>query len=224
MVSVDWLNMGKLIESRSKKPIRDVRQFEEEHCLTLLQAAQLEQYLGQLISNPRRWAILRDAYAIRTILRTGLRRFEFCKARCGDVDLVAGKFWTVGKGNIKDFVPLPNAAQATLRDWLAARTQRGDQVTDRTFLFPGRAAGPLSFSALRLRWKQILAGAKLSLQYGLHTLRHTAGLLVYGQTGSLEKTARFLRHTSTATTARYYLHIDAEALKQELNGIDIWRE
>ena len=42
-------------------------------------------------------------------------------------------------------------------------------------------------------------------------------------TGSIEKTARFLRHRDTATTAKHYLHIDAEELRGELSQIEIWR-
>jgi len=220
--------MARLVESRSKKPVRDVRAFEEDRCLTLPQAIQLEEYISSAIQPPHDWPsvdrlFLRDAYAIRILLRTGLRRFEFCKLRCGDFVPEEGKLWTVGKGNIKDFVPLPDAAVATIREWLALKAAHGESVAPRAFLFVGRGDGPLSFSSLRNSWKAVLKGAGLLDKYGLHTLRHTAGLIVWAKTENLEKTARFLRHVDTATTSRFYLHIDAVKLRAELSEVELWK-
>lgn len=233
--------VAKLVESCSKKDVRNVRAFEEERCLSILQATQLEGTLDELIESscrigilnrPDAWRQLRDAYAIRTMLRTGLRRFEFCKTRCGDVDLEAESLRVVGKGNLQDYVPLPGAAVRTLREWLAAKDQVGESTAPRAFLFQGPDKGPISFSNLRLRWIEVLKVAGLHKpfkrkdkqgSYGLHTLRHTAGLLVYAQTGDLAKTARFLRHTSIKTTAQFYLHVDSDALRKELDEVGVWK-
>lgn len=227
--------MAKLIESKSKKPVRDVRAFEEDRCLTLKEVGVLEETLQREIKEALQrdpgadnaaWVRLRDAYAIRTILRCGLRRFEFLKIRCGDVDLDEGKLWVVGKGNIKDNVPLPDPAIETLRAWLEAKERfAGESVASSAFLFCVRMGvdEPMSFSTLRLHWKEILRKAGLDQKYGLHALRHTAGLIVFGRTRSIEETARFLRHTDIATTARHYLHVDAEKLRKELSDTNLWR-
>ena len=69
----------------------------------------------------------------------------------------------------------------------------------------------------------MLKAAGLPDKFGIHATRHTAGLLAYAQTQSIEKTARFLRHRDTKTTAKHYLHIDADQLRRELSLIDLWR-
>lgn len=222
--------MARLVESRSSNKVHDVRAFEEKRCLSLVQAAQLESALDDMInaaqdavtSNPEAWRQTRDAYAIRTMLRTGLRRFEFCKTRCGDAELDIGRLWVVGKGNLKDFVPLPKAAVRTIQEWFRAKGKM-ESVSPRAFMFQGVDGGPISFSNLRLRWRRVLRQAGLSDHYGLHALRHTAGLIVYAQTADLGKTARFLRHTNMNTTAQFYLHVDADALRRELDNVGVWQ-
>lgn len=213
--------MAKLVESRSKKPVRDVREFEEQRVLQLPQALRLEQTLTSVI-NTREWRdpLFRDAYAVRILLRTGVRRFEFCKLRIGDVE--DDKLRVVGKGNIKDYVPLFPAAAAAIAEWVAWKSTRGEDTSPKAFMFVGHD-GPVSFSTVRLGWKKILELAGLPDHYGLHALRHTAGLIVYAQTADLAATARFLRHTDIKTTAKFYLHVDVEQLRAQLGKVDIWK-
>lgn len=232
--------MAKLVESQAKTEVRDVRDFEENRVLTLAQAARLEATLDEMINQATYQGDLlgrdedvrrrvQDAYAVRVIFRLGLRRFEFCKARCGDVEV--GKFRVVGKGKLKDFVPLTGPASETLSAWLDWKRELKESTEPKAFLFCGRRSDePMSFGNLRLRWKQVLLRAGLlrademhETKYGLHTLRHTAGLLVYAKTGDLGKTARFLRHRDTATTSRFYLHIDSDKLREELSSIETWK-
>jgi len=212
--------VAKVVESKSKKDVRDVRAFEEKRVLAIPQALLLEQTLARQITSGD-WSSQQDAFAFRTLLRTGLRRFEFCKLRVGD--FVGDRLHVIGKGNLRDFVPLPEPAVTTLSQWLVVKQEKGESVESKAFLFLGRGDGPMSFSLLRLRWKKMLALAGLKDHYGLHTLRHTAGLLVYAATGDLAKTARFLRHTDTKTTADFYLHVDADQLRADLSKIDVWK-
>jgi integrase len=170
------------------------------------------------------WLAVRNVYLVRVLLRSGFRRFEMHRARCADAVLDKGEFWTVGKGNIRDYVPLPASGINTLAAWLDRKRAVGESTSPRAFLFVTRADEPLSFGMIRLIWKEALGHAGLPLIYGIHTTRHTAGLIVFAQTGSLEKTARFLRHRSLATTARFYLHIDSDALRRELAAVDVWKD
>jgi len=180
----------------------------------------------ELLAEDFVWLHLRDAFAFLVLLLTGLRRFEFCRLACGDFVAVDARLWVIGKGRVRDYVPLPEPAAQLLADWLRLKALRGESVDGGAPLFCATGIGGgefLSFSALRLRWKQVLTEAGLPTTFGLHATRHTAGLLAFAKTGSIEKVARFLRHRDTATTAKHYLHIDAEALRRELSQIDLWR-
>jgi integrase len=219
--------------SRSSHPINDVRAFEEKRCFSKNALTMIIQHLHRCletipreksyISEMQIWLELRDAFAFMFLFLTGLRRFEFCACTCGDVDLMNGKLFTVGKGNISDFVPLSDQAIVLLREWIDLKKAKRESITKESPLFcsTGAEGGFLSFSALRLRWKRLMRELHLPEHYGIHATRHSAGMLVFAQTGSIEKTARFLRHRDTSTTARHYLHIDIDSLRREISEIAI---
>jgi integrase len=227
--------MAKRPQSRAKRDVRDVRAFEEKRCMSKRAIAILIGWLRAEIKNAARdkallvedriWIATRDAFAFLFLLFTALRRFEFCATTCGDVDLQNSKLATLGKGNLRDFVPLPDQAVSLIRELLALKKIRGESLAPDAPLFcaTGSQGGFLSFSALRLRWKRLLRELKLPEHFGLHSTRHAAGMLVFAQTQSIEKTARFLRHRDTATTARHYLHVDVDDLRKELSSVDLWR-
>jgi integrase len=220
--------------SKASGPVRDVRALEEKRCLPrplivalvghLRQVAAAVPRKAEMLAETTIWLRLRDAVGILLLLRTGLRRFEFLSLTCGDVDLDRGRLWVVGKNNNRDFVPLTDQAIALLTDWFACKRLRGESVDTEAPLFsatgPNESEGFMSFSALRLRWKKLLVDARLPTSYGIHSTRHAAGLIVFGHAG-LEKTSRFLRHRSLTTTAKHYLHIDADELRRELSTIDL---
>ncbi len=221
--------------STSKRPPLDVRAFEAKRCMSKDAIARLLQHLQVTVAAAPRerallqedaiWIEIRDSIAFLFLLLTGLRRFEFCALTCGDVDLQNAKLNVVGKGNLLDNVPLPDQAIALLRLLLDLKRARNESTKADAPLFcaTGDAGGFLSFGALRLRWKRLLHDTELPEHFGIHSTRHAAGMIVFAQTGSIEKTARFLRHRDTATTARHYLHIDAGDLRRELSAISIWQ-
>lgn len=228
--------MARRPESRARGEINDVRAREATTVFGRSQIAMLFAHLWAVVrSAPRArellaedtiWLRLRDSFAFLVLLLTGLRRFEFCGLTCGDFVAAEAKLSVVGKGRVRDYVPLPEPAVHLLLEWLGFKGIRGESVAGDAPLFCATGIGGgefLSFSALRLRWKQVLAEAGLPATFGLHATRHTAGLLAFAATGSIEKTARFLRHRDTATTARHYLHVDPDALRAELSAVDLWR-
>jgi integrase len=222
--------------SLSKHGVRDVRGAERKRCMTkhaiAILFAELRKKIATavrekaVLAETRVWIEIRDAFAILFLLLTALRRFEFCGTTCGDVDLESAELRTIGKGNLLDNVPLPVQAVALIREWFALKEIRGESLDADAPLFcaTGSQGGFLSFSALRLRWKKLLHELCLPEHYGIHSTRHAAGMVVFAQTQSIEKTARFLRHRDTATTARHYLHVDVDDLRRELSSIEIWRK
>ncbi|MBN2575306.1 MAG: tyrosine-type recombinase/integrase [Deltaproteobacteria bacterium] len=226
--------MAKRPRSQSKHELRDLSAIEERRCPRKDTVARIYRDLQQKVANAtsdaamlredRIWIEIRDAIAFLFLLLTALRRFEFCGTTCGDVDLLNAKLWTTGKGNIRNYVPLLDQAVALLRRWFELKKARGESLGADAPLFcaTGPQGGFLSFSALRLRWKKLLRELGLPEHYGIHSTRHAAGMIVFAQTGSIEKTARFLRHRDTATTARHYLHVDPDDLREELSSIALW--
>jgi integrase len=229
--------MAERPQSRARGAVRDVRAFEEKRVLKREHVAALMAYLFGIINvaaldavvlaEDSVWLPLRNAFLIAILLLTGLRRFECCALSCGDIDLANGRLWVIGKGRAKDFVPLPAMAITLLTKWLDLKRRRGESTICDAALFAvtGRGAGGfLSLSALRLVWKGTLAACGVPQRYGLHSARHAAGMLIFAETGSIEKTARFLRHRSVRVTSEFYLHLDADELRRELSEIDLWRE
>jgi integrase len=223
-------------ESSARGDVRDVRQFESERCFTLRQTRLLVAYLWsivkdapsapELLAENTIWLPLRDALAILFLLATALRRFEFCRAVVGDVDFDEARLLVIGKSKIKDNVPLSADVLALIRRWLDLKRLRGESTAPDAPLFcaTGESRGTfLSLSALRLRWKKVLADVGLSTEYGIHTTRHTAGLILLSETKSLEKVSRFLRHQKLSTTETFYRHVDADELRREISKIDLWR-
>jgi integrase len=222
-------------QSKAKGPVRDVRAREERRRLSREHLHRLAAYLYRvffatlvdeaLIGEDEVWRQLRDAFLVLLYLLTGVRRFEGAGLTHGDVDLLGGKLWVIGKGGIRDFVPLAAPAVRVLERWAELKKMRGEPTDQAAPLFAstGIAGGFLSVAALRLRWKRVLRDAGLPTFYGVHALRHTAGMLVFASTASLEKTARFLRHRNTKITAEYYLHLDPDELRNDLAAIELWR-
>jgi integrase len=229
--------MARRPESKARGDIHDARAFEESRCPSRDQIAKLVNYLHTIIrSAPRErellaedgvWLKVRDAFAVLALLLTGLRRFEFCGLTTGAFDASAAKLHVVGKGRVRDYVPLPDGAVRVLSDWLALKALRGESTQADAPMFCATGVGDgafMSFGALRLRWRRVLGAAGLPTGFGIHAARHAAGLIVYAATGGdLGKTARFLRHRDTAVTSRFYMHIDADALRRELATVDVWR-
>ncbi len=230
--------MAKRPVSGARGVVRDARAFEERRCLNRAQIGVLIVHLRRVVRAAPRdemllaeaivWLRVRDAFAVLLLLLSGLRRFELCGLTVGDFNAASAKLLAVGKGKLLDHVPLPQPAVDLLLDWLAFKRLRGESLGPEAPLFCASGAdeggGFMSVSALRLRWKIVLAEAGLPTTFGVHATRHAAGLLVYAHTGGdLGKTARFLRHRDTATTSRHYMHIDGDQLRRELSTVDEWR-
>jgi integrase len=222
--------------SRAKGEIKDVRAREEETVLPREHVATLFAYVWTVIKRAPSnvaalaengvWLPLRNAFVAGTLLLTGLRRFELCGLACSDIDLVRGRLWTVGKNKVRDFVPLPDAAVDLLQRWLDFKGERGEPMDADAPVFATTGVGAgsfLSLAAARLLWRDTLTAAGVPNHYTLHSARHAAGMLVFAQTGSIERVARFLRHRSIRVTSEYYLHIDPDELRRELSNVDLWK-
>jgi len=230
--------MARRPASKALSPIRDVAAEEEAKFLKMNEIARLSAYLAREIENLSGtlistlgvpieraspiWRGLRALCAVRVLLRTGLRRFEFCALTCADFeDGAEPRLWTVGKGARRHYVPLPAQATEAIREWMNFKHGVGESADPGAPLFCGREGEFMSFELLRQDWARVLRDAGLPT-YRLHASRHSAGLIVLAATGDLHKVARFLRHEGTSVTQRVYAHVDAGELRRELSSVRIW--
>ncbi len=113
---------------------------------------------------------VRERAIFLVLLRTGMRIGELLAARVQDVDLAESSFTIPeGKKNRRGrVVYLSPEAHRALAAWL--HLQWGEPTDP---LFPGRLGRPLSYNAVRKRFKAALEKAGITRDYGLHGLRHT---------------------------------------------------
>ncbi len=154
---------------------------------------------------------VRDRAIFMVLLRTGMRVGELLAARVQEVDLGEASF-TIPKGKKNRrgrVVYLSAEAHGALSAWLAERLGEPTEP-----LFPGRWGRPLSYNAVRKRFKAHLAKAGVTRAYGLHSLRHTFATEMLNAGLRLEVLQRLLGHDDLSQTQRY-ARLSAPRQKEE---------
>lgn len=177
---------------------------------------------------------IRDYAMICILGDCGLRSMELRKLRMKSV--VAGRkdsqrlaLVVDGKGSYQRTVPLTARAQEALATWGQVREELG---IDSEWLFVGFHKGgerpierdgpaprrPIDAKTLERVVKRL--GREAGLDYlTVHTLRHTYATLALAVGMPLQLLQKRMGHASIKTTERY-VHVDADALDQELALLD----
>jgi integrase/recombinase XerD len=180
--------------------------------VSFLQPAEIK----ALLDSPDRatWAGRRDHAMLLTAVQTGLRVSEVIALSCCDAQLGAGAHLRAfGKGRKERVTPLTRQTVAVLKVW---KRERQGQPEDP--LFPTRTGGRLTRDAVERRLAKHLQTAELqcptlrSKRVSMHTLRHTAAMMLLTAGVDTSTTALWLGHEQERTT-HIYLHADL-ALKQ----------
>jgi integrase/recombinase XerD len=147
-------------------------------------------------------------------VQTGLRVSEMIGPTRADVQLGTGAHLRAfGKGRKERVAPLTRQTVAVLKVWMRGRARL---PTDP--LFPTRTGGPLTRDAIERRLAKHLQTARSqcptlrSKRVSMHTLRHTAAMMLLGAGVDTSTIALWLRHEQERTT-HIYLHADL-AIKQ----------
>jgi len=189
------------------KPGRKQWTITSDKFLSLEQVEQLKVYL----LNERDLAIargtntqpIRDYYAVRTLLETGLRVFEFCALVNADFN---GLKLTVrhGKGDKPRTVLLTRATAHLLKEWQGVKAKLEHDLVPNAPLFPSRYATRYTTRGVQKRVKIIFAALGLPAHLSVHSLRHTycSLLLASGKVG-LGTVRDNLGHHSIAVTNLY---------------------
>jgi len=169
-----------------------------------------------LLTAPGRgtWTGRRDHALLLTAVVTGLRVSELLALTNDDVELGHGPHVrTVGKGRKQRITPLTPQTVAALKIW--ARERAGQPADP---LFPTSTGRPLTRDAVERRLTKHLHTARLacptlrSKRVSMHTLRHTAAMMLLTAGIDTSTIALWLGHEQERTT-HIYLHADL-ALKQ----------
>ena len=163
---------------------------------------------------------LENLAVVRMLLATGLRAAELCALRWKDLerDEDSGTWYAcgVGKGGkpFRQEVAIPGvveAAECYFRAHLRRRPRPEDAVFWSMETNPKDPARPICPNTLFLRIRKIGQQAKVAgtvtreVAWSPHLFRRTAGTLLDKAHMSPVSIQRFLRHSSLATTARFYI-------------------
>jgi integrase/recombinase XerD len=184
----------------------------QKRIVSFLQPAEVK----ALLDSPDRttWAGRRNHAMLLTAVQTGLRVFELLGLTCADMQLGTGAHLRAfGKGRKERVAPLTRQTVAVLKVWTR---ERGGQPEDP--LFPTRSGGVLTRDAIERRLAKHLQTAQRqcptlrSKRVSMHTLRHTAAMMLLSAGVDTSTIALWLGHEQERTT-HIYLHADL-ALKQ----------
>ena len=178
-----------------------------EKFLSLEQVDQLNSYLlnrrDLAIARGTDTQAIRDYYAMRTLLETGLRVFEFCALVNTDFNglkLVVRH----GKGDKPRTVLLTRGTAILLKEWQAVKVQLEHSLEASAPLFPSRYGTTYTTRGVQRRVKLAFAGASLPRHLSVHSLRHTyCSLLLASGKVSLATVKENLGHHSIAVTNLY---------------------
>lgn len=152
----------------------------------------------------------RDLAMMTLLVRMGLRAGEVAGLRLDDIDWRRGEITIAGKGNRRDWLPLPADAGEAVADWL----QKGRPPTalDRSVFI--RVKAPhwgLTSGGVTQAVAAAARRAELGVIYA-HRLRHSAATAMLAQGASLTEVGQVLRHRRPHTTSAY-TKVSIEALR-----------
>lgn len=146
---------------------------------------------------------IRDYYAVRALLETGLRVAEFCALVHADFNglkLVVRR----GKGGKARTVLLTRATAYMLKEWNGVSSKLGHDCAPTATLFPSRFGTAYTTRGVQKRMKLIFAELGFPEHLSVHSLRHTycSLLLASGKVG-IGTVRDNLGHHSIAVTNLY---------------------
>lgn len=190
-----------------KKPPRKRWSVTSDKFLSLEQVEQLNAHLlnrrDLAIARATDTQAIRDYYAVRTLLESGLRVFEFCALTNADL---SGLKLAVrrGKGDKPRTVLLTRSTAHMLKEWQGVKVRLGHDLAPAAPLFPSRYGAAYTTRGMQKRVKLIFAALGFPAHLSVHSLRHTycSLLLASGKVG-LGTVRDNLGHHSIAVTNLY---------------------
>ncbi len=124
---------------------------------------------------------------------------------------------TIEKGNKLRTFPISELVKPHLIDWL----KNYREITTSPYLFPSIKScnRPMQTNVFQNIFKQIATRAKITgTNAHIHAIRHTVGFLMSELENNIEAVAKFLDHSSPATTQKYYVKYSC---KENMNRMSV---
>jgi len=171
--------------------------------------------VDRLLQQPDRSRLrgLRDAALLELLYATGLRVSELVGLPLNALNLEAGYLIAFGKGSKERVVPMGEAAQNAVSDYLQKARPRLLGNSRSSHIFTARKGKPLTRQGF---WKII---KKYAQQAGIlknitpHTLRHSFASHLLERGADLRSVQIMLGHADISTT-QIYTHVTSERLKK----------
>lgn len=162
---------------------------------------------------------------IFTILfTTGMRVGGLANIKVKNVAILKDGTWTsknigntIEKGNKLRTFPISEIVKPHLIDWL----KNHREITTSPYLFPSKKScnRPMQTNVFQNIFKQIAGRAKITGSNAhIHAIRHTVGFLMSELGNNIEAVAKFLDHSSPATTQKYYVKYSC---KENMNRMSV---
>jgi integrase/recombinase XerD len=152
---------------------------------------------------------LRMRTLIEVLLSTAMRISEALSINRDDIDWEGKEVTIIGKGNKQRSVFLNDRAIGWLQAYLLRRTDDHSAL----FVTFGKAKRLAPYD-LSKQFKHYAEKANLKKRVTPHTLRHTAATIMSIKGADIRVIQQILGHSDIETTARYYLGVDKQALKE----------
>jgi len=155
----------------------------------------------------------RDRSMLETLYATGLRVSELIGLKLADIQLDVGYLVAFGKRSKQRIVPMGEAAQQAMRDYLTLARPFLEQDTGSRQIFLNRFGQGLTRQGFWKIIKRRAQQAGIGKNITPHTLRHSFATHLLDNGADLRSVQMMLGHADISTT-QIYTHVTRERLKK----------
>ena len=155
----------------------------------------------------------RDRAILELLCFCGLRVSETVALNCGSIDYARGYINVLGKGNKQRLQPVDKETMDTIRDYLRARREAGQEVSPEAPLFMNNRGGRLSDVSYRNIVNKYIAQTASLKKISPHSLRHTFATRLLDNGADIRSVQELLGHENIKTT-QIYTHVSVNRLKE----------
>jgi len=155
----------------------------------------------------------RDRAMLETLYATGLRVSELIGLKLSDVQLDVGYLVAFGKRSKQRIVPMGEAAQQAMRDYLTLARTFLEHDTGSRHIFLNRFGQGLTRQGFWKIIKRRAQQAGIGKNITPHTLRHSFATHLLDNGADLRSVQMMLGHADISTT-QIYTHVTRERLKK----------
>lgn len=194
---------------------------QEKKLPRVLSASDIDRFLAQPLKDfadgtLKQHAAFRDTALFESLYSTGCRLSEIISLDWGDIDLVKGTAFVIGKGEKTRLVIFGEPAVRALRALKKILERKNEElvIDDAPVFICDRDCKRIYSRLVQRQMKRYLAEAGLAGDVSPHKLRHSFATHLLDAGADLRSVQEMLGHASLATT-QIYTHVSVERLKEE---------